>query len=226
MTDTLPRCVAGGDFAFVNDSAALVFTSQHPFGSGDSEFVYALESETIWKPGAKPLRPSVVFREAMVEIEAQGAESLCCDNHYWATVVEVTETHNVDLVPFPSDADAIAKAFVRVRVLLGARAIDLRNASDRLIDELKETMGKPLKSGVVSISHPRRGHAHGDLARAFVASIYALEKSATRGFGEEQEMTGGARRMARRGRHAPAADGLMRMLPPRWDGDRRVLGSK
>lgn len=220
--ESLPRVVAGGDFAFISDSAALAFTSQHPFASGDAEFLYRLEFERVWKPGEKPLRPSVVFREAMVEIERRGAESLCCDSHYWASVVEVTETHDVELVEFPSQAEEIAQAFVRVRVLLGARAIDLSAASPELIEELKETMGKPLKSGVVSIIHPRHGHRHGDRARAFVSSIYALEKAATRGFGDQQEMTGGARRMQRKGRHAPAADGRMRMLPPKREGIKRV----
>lgn len=217
------RIIAGGDFAFVRDSAALAFVSQDEFSKGDSEFLYRLESERVWVPGEKPLRPSVVFREAMREIEVQGAESICCDDHYLASVVEVTETHDVEHIRFPSDATGIAEAFVRVRVLLGARAIDLSQASDQLIDELKDTMGKPGKDSVVHITHKRKPGSHGDICRAFVAGVYALERASSRGFGESDDMTGGRRRMARAGRHGePSADGRLRMLPPKLHGTRRL----
>lgn len=213
------RSVAGADFAFVRDSAALAFVSQLEFASGDAAFLYRLERERVWVPGEKPLRPGVVFREAMVDIEQFGAEALCCDDHYLASVIEVTETHDVPHVRFPSDAEGISRAFVRVRVLLGARAIDLTEASDQLIAELKETMSKPLSSGLVSITHPRRGSSHGDRARAFVAGVYALETADSRALESEDGLTSGARRMARRGRASEqGADGRLRVLPPKMPG--------
>lgn len=214
------RMMAGGDFAFVRDSAALVFVSQSPWDSGDAEFFYSVARERVWTPGKTPLRPSVVFKEAMIEIAQFGAEALCCDDHYLASVIEVTETHDVEHVRFPSDAPGIAEAFVRVRVLLGAGAIDLSGASDRLIEELKDTTSKPLAGGVISIAHKRKNGSHGDVARAFVSGIYALERAAARGWSEPGGMTGGPRRMARSGRHGQSsADGKFRDLPPKRRGD-------
>ncbi len=209
------RVGSGADFAFIRDSAALVFVSQAPLESGDSAHLYRVERERVWRPGEKPLRPSVVFREAMVEIESYGAESLCCDDHYLASVIEVTETHGVEHVRFPSDAHGISQAFVRVRVLFGAGAIDLTEASERLVSDLKETVARPLASGILSIDHKRRAGNHGDLARAFVSAIYALERSDAAGWRAEAGMTAGPRRMARAGRvGGKSSDGKWRDLPP------------
>lgn len=201
------RVVAGADYAFIRDSAALVFTR-------DDGFVFKVVGERVWKPGERPLRPSVVFKEAMREIENQGAESHCSDSHYLATVLEVTEDEDIEHVEFPSDALGIADAFVRVRVLLGAHRIDLSAASPQLVSELKETVGRPGRDGVVHIDHPRKASSHGDCARAFVASMYALERASDRGFLEGTEMTGHQRRMPRKNRHgSPYGEGYMRDLP-------------
>src|SRR6478609_4618938 len=193
------RIVAGADFAFVRDSAALVFVS-------DTEGVYKVESERVWKPGLKPLRPSVVFAEAMADVQLFDAEAFCCDDHYLATVIEVTEECAVEHIRFPSSSDGIAEAFVRVRVLFGARRIDLSRASDQLVDELKETMGRPTPGGGYTISHKRKAGSHGDLARAFVSGIYALELGGLEALRQDAPLTGGARRMTRATRYPLPSD--------------------
>jgi len=208
------RTVAGADYAFIRDSAALVFTR------GDPDGVFTVVHERVWKPGERPLRPSIVFKEAMHEIERWGAESHCSDSHYLATVLEVTEDEDVEHVEFPSDAAGIADAFVRVRVLLGAHRIDLSAASEQLVSELKETVGKPGRDGVVHIDHPRKASSHGDCARAFVASVYALERASDRGFLDGTTMTGRERRMARKNRHRdPYGEEYMRDLPGELPAD-------
>jgi len=204
------RMVAGADFAFVRDSAALVFVS-------DTNGVYRLEYERAWVPSGKPLKPSVVFAEAMLEVEEREAESFCCDDHYLASVIEVTEECSVEHVRFPSAQDEIAAAFVRVRVLLGADRIDLSLASDQLIDELKETHGKPTAGGGFSISHKRKPGSHGDRVRAFVSAIYSLESEGARAFAGDAPMTAGKRRLTRATRYPLPGDtpGYMHDLPPR-----------
>ena len=210
------RLMFGADFAFMRDSTALVGVAELPFAESDTGYIYRLESERVWRPTEKPLRPSLVFREAMTEIVQAEAEGFCSDDHYLASVLEVSETYDVEHVRFPSDVEGIGKAFVRVRVLLGAHAIDLRGASDDLVRELKETTGKPLASGMVSIQHARRGSSHGDRARALVSAIYALENTSARALDAGQGITGGPRRMARRERvGSHGADGKWRELPPR-----------
>jgi hypothetical protein len=184
------------------------------FTRADDDGIYTVVRERLWKPSENPLRPSIVFREAMREIEAQGAEAHCSDSHYLASVLEVTEDEDIEHVEFPGDAAGIARAFVRVRVLLGAHRIDLSAASEQLITELKQTVGKPGRDGCVHIDHPRRGSSHGDCARAFVSSIYALELASSQGFLDGSTMTGRERRMPRKNRHqSPYGEGYMRDLP-------------
>jgi len=204
------RIIAGADFAFIRDSAALVFVSC-------TDGVYRVERERAWKPGEKPLRPSVVFAEAMADVDEMGAESFCCDDHYLASVLEVTEECDVEHIRFPSASDAIAEAFVRVRVLFGARRIDLTLASDELVSELKETTGRPTPGGGFTISHPRKPGSHGDRARAFISAIYAHEFGGGVAFNSDAPMTGGARRIQRKSRHPLPGDapGYMQDLPPR-----------
>lgn len=199
------RVIAGGDFAFVRDSAAVVFVAE-------LDGIFSVRYERVWVPTDKPLKPSLVFREAMQEIELHGAEGLCADDHYYATVAEVTEDCDVQHIRFPSDAEKISQAFVRVRVLFGMGAIDLTDASPQLVSELKEVTGKPLKSGVLSIQHPRRPGSHGDRARAFVAGMYALERADLVAFRSGSPMVTGPRRMSS-ARHTVSADGRMRDLP-------------
>jgi hypothetical protein len=209
MTE-VSRMVSGADMAFVRDSAALVFVS-------DSDGVYKVEHERVWKPGEKPLRPSVVFAEAMAEVEAYEAESFCCDDHYLATVIEVTEECAVEHIRFPSTSEGIAEAFVRLRVLFGAGRVDLSRASDQLVDELKETTGRPTPGGGFVVSHKRRAGSHGDCARAFVSAIYSLELGGNAAFRSSAPMTGGKRRMQRTSRYPEHGDrpGYMSDLPPR-----------
>lgn len=201
------RVVVGGDFAFIRDSSALVFVSE-------LHGRFRVERERVWKPGEKPLRPSIVFREAMREIEDMRAESLCCDTHYLATVYEITEDTDVEVVPFASSQDGIAHAHVRVRVLLGSGLVDLSRASQQLIDELKEVTGKPTSTGSIQIAHKRTAGSHGDLARSFVSGMYALELASNKAFTDGRAMSGGARRMQRKDRHPDTTDpGYLTDLP-------------
>jgi hypothetical protein len=193
------RIVAGGDFAFMRDSSAVVLVSE--LGGR-----FRLEHERVWKPGTTPLRPGVVFGEAMKALDQWKAESVCCDTHYIASVYEVTEDTDIQVVPFPSTQEGIARAFVRVRVLFGDGLIDLSLASDQLIQELKETTGRPTPSGNLQIGHKRAAGSHGDCARAFVAGMFALEASGGFTAALGAGMTGGARRMQRRDRHPDSTD--------------------
>ena len=200
------RTVVGGDFAFIRDSSALVFVSER---AG----LFRVEHERFWKPGENPLRPGLVFREAMHEIEAWRAEALCCDIHYLASVYEVTEDSDVEVVEFPSSSDGIAKAFIRARVMLGAGRIDLSRASPQLIAELKETTGKPTATGF-QISHKRKAGSHGDAARAFVSGMYALEIAGSEAWQHDRGFSAGARRMDRSLRHVNSSDpGYLTDLP-------------
>lgn len=203
------RVMAGADLAFVRDSAALVHVVED-LG------IFAVDSERVWVPTGVPMRPSIVFRDIVRDVEQSGASGLCADDHYYASMLEVAEECDTPHVRFPSDPEKISQAFVRLRVLFGMGRVDLRNASPQLVQELKDTMGKPLKSGVLSITHIRKPGSHGDIARAFVCAMYAHERADVTAWESRESMSTGLRRMlGARQIAAVSADGRMRDLPPR-----------
>lgn len=172
---------AGADFAFSKDSSGIVVMSVVDGG-------YRLEFDKQWKVKGQPLRPTAVVAEAIAIADSCSAEGLACDTHYLELVREETEATGLELVSFPNTNIGIANAYTDVRVMLGRGEIDLSKASTTLIDELKETMGKPTLYGI-TIEHPRRNGSHGDLARAFVTAMWAVKNGIT-----GDSMTGGARR--------------------------------
>lgn len=184
------RIVAGGDFAFIRDASALVFVSER-------QGLFRVEHERVWRPSEVPLRPNIVFSEAMSELDSMGVGVLCCDAHYLALVTEWADEEEVAVVNFPGSSDGIARAYIRVRVLLGANRIDLSLASQALITELKETVGKPLAGGGMSVTHPRRAGSHGDLARSLVSAIYSLEIEGDGARDDDRQFSGSRRRFVR-----------------------------
>jgi hypothetical protein len=158
---------SGADFAFSKDSSGLVCASL-------IDGCVRVDSDKQWKVTGEPLRPTAVISEAISLAEAYGSEGIACDTHYIELVREETEATGLELVSFPNTSEGIAQAYTDVRVMLGRGQIDLSRASGTLIDELKETMGKPTTHGI-TITHPRKNGSHGDLARAFITAVWCLK---------------------------------------------------
>jgi hypothetical protein len=161
------RAAAGGDFAFRKDSSAVVTVES------DGEFI-KVTSDRAWKPGRLPLRPSVVFAEALSLAATNSCEAICCDLHYIESLREELEDSDIGLVEFPTDNEKISKVWVDIRVKLARGLIDLSLASKDLVAQLKEVSTKPLAGGGMSIVQKRNKNGHGDLASAFVCAVYNL----------------------------------------------------
>lgn len=181
----LDRTVAGADFAFRRNSSALAVLNRFTTGS----IKLTACEERI--PGKKALVPSETITELGAIASLKGADCIACDLHYIETVRETVADLELPLLEYPTDQNA--KAYIRLRVLLSKGAIDLSGAPKKLLKQLKETTGKPLDGGGMTIKNKMVAGAHGDLVSALVAGVWALDQVVT----IDKHATTGNRRFGR-----------------------------
>ena len=181
------RTVTGADLAFRRDSTAQVNLGD--IGLDRYRVTYCQE----WTPGEKPLVPSEVLEELLDTAQDDGSDLVCADLHYIETLREATDAAEIELVEFPQNADEIAKAYIRLRVLISQGRIDLSLAKPELIEQLKQTTAKPNQTGL-AIRNPRVSGSHGDLVSALVCATYAIERERM----PEESLTSHKRRMQRK----------------------------
>jgi hypothetical protein len=179
------RVIAGGDFAFRRDSAAVVALEQ----CGDVLRLLSA-SERRPSPGA-PLVPSETLGDLVGEMHELRAEAIACDMHYIETVRETTDGLSMPLLEFPTAQDAIASAYVRTRVMLASGRLDLSAAPPKMITQLKETTAQPTASGL-AIKNRRTSDGHGDYVSALVCAVWAMDQDPPM-----REMLVGSRRFQR-----------------------------
>ncbi len=199
------RITSGGDFAFRRNSSALAVLEQHK-----KQIQLVACEERV--PGKKALVPSVTITD-LADIAAKcGADSIACDLHYIETVREVVDDIELPLLEYPNDNEGNAKAYIRLRVLLSKGLIGLQGAPKKLIDQLKETTGKPLDGGGMSIKNKTVKGAHGDLVSALVAASWALDQPMP-----ENNMALGSRRFGRSQDDGGGRHELTDKPPSDWD---------
>jgi hypothetical protein len=182
---TLVR-TAGGDFAFVRNSSALVCVLA---GEDPVTRLVTIKVKLVqeWIPVESSLRPGKVLKEVIELAEGLSCTSLCCDKHYSEMVREKLEDTRLELMDFPSHEKA--EAYIFCRVLLSEGRLDLTRANEKLITQLKATLGQPMSDGI-KITNPEVRGAHGDLVDALVCAVYAsMGGDMSRG-----DMSGGDRR--------------------------------
>lgn len=163
---------AGADLAFRRNSSALVI--------GDvSEHGIRVLYDREWTPGERSLRPGDVLTDMIDDMAAYDCETVCSDLHYIETLREHLERTDVELVEFPNTAAGKHQAYRRAQALLAHGQISLAGASQRLIDQLRQTRITPTANGVRIDQPEQRGAhgaaAHGDLVSAFVCAVLNLE---------------------------------------------------
>jgi len=171
--------VAGADLAFVRDHCTLVvLEAMHcelfsSMGEGDTFEVYRLVKDYVWKAGAKPLRPNETLKEIFALARRHKCDKICSDVHYQALVIEALPP-DLELLPFPSNAEKITATYQGIKYALGDGRIDLSAASPLLMKDLQNIVAKPVAGGHISVSHPRTQEAgHGDSASALASAFYA-----------------------------------------------------
>lgn len=180
---------AGADLAFRRNSSALVI--------GDvSEHGIRIVHDREWLPGERSLRPGDVLQDMVADMAEHDCPAVCADLHYIETLREHLERTEVELVEFPTTAHGKHAAYRRAQALLAHGQISLVGASQRLIEQLKQTRITPTSNGA-RIDNPesRGAHgaaAHGDLVSAFVAAVLNLEVPADCGRAFGSRRFGGA----------------------------------
>lgn len=165
--ETLPtpgqQSTSGIDLGFTTNSSALVVAR---LGDTRAEVGFIRE----WKPEVgKPLKPSVVFRDAAADMKRHGVTAVMGDAHYREAVDEALVESGLGFIDAPT---VPSEAFVRVRTLMREGKVRMPN-HERLLRQLRETVGKKTAGGAVQIILPRwRTGEHGDLASAFVLALF------------------------------------------------------
>jgi hypothetical protein len=162
---------AGADFGFKADSSALLMVARR----GNVLHVFDGTEE---RPTAEaPLKPSQTVRR-FVEVIAGRCDYVVADGHHKASIEEHLAEHGLTYAPAPQTP---AENYVACRQKLREGLVKLHTAhlpEDlvlRLLQQLRETQGKPTAGGGMSISHPRwaRG-GHGDIADALTLAIWRV----------------------------------------------------
>ena len=162
---------AGGDFGFKADSSALLVVALR----GKTLHIFDGTEERPTKDA--PLKPSTTVRR-FVEVIAGRCEYVTADQHHRASIEEHLAESGLVYSPAPQ---APVDNYVRARQLLreGSVRLHVKNLPEdlvlRLLQQLRETQGRPTAGGGMSIKHPRWAMGgHGDLADAFTLAIWQV----------------------------------------------------
>ncbi len=159
---------AGGDFAFVQNSSALVVVYR-------LDRMITLADLVELRPGSgRPLKPSKVMEEFARHLEQYGITDLVVDGHAREPMREHADAHGVCLVAAPEGSAGKARMYTACKTELAEGRLTLP-ADDRLLRQLREVVSRPLSGGGIAISSPQRGRGgHGDLVSGLVAAVHAV----------------------------------------------------
>ena len=159
---------AGADFGFRSNSSALAITHK-----AAGQVVLANIEELRPAPGM-PLRPRATADAFVGICQLHEVGGIMADGHYRESIVE-NLGGRIGLVDAPVTP---SEAFIRARSLIRNGVVRMPNPKkypviDRLVRQLKETKGQALAGGGFAITLPLwPDGSHGDLAAAFVLSLY------------------------------------------------------
>jgi hypothetical protein len=156
----------GGDLGLVRDASA--FVAVHRIGR---ELVVADMLELRPRKGA-PLKLSEVVVAACDFAARHGVRVLHVDHHALAPAREHLPS-GFQLRPVDASQAAKVKRYEGTRAAMGEGRVRIPGALVRVTTQLADTIARPTTAGGISITQPRRGSVHGDVAAAFVLAIEA-----------------------------------------------------
>jgi hypothetical protein len=167
-TSTPPGAQAyvGGDLGLVRDASA--FIAVHRLGS---ELVVA-DALELRPARGKPLQLSDVIAKACDFAERHGVRDLHVDHH----ALQPAREHlppGFRLKPVDPSQAAKVKRYELARAKMGEGHVHIPGPLVRLVNMLGDTIARPTPGGGMTITMPRRGGVHGDLAAAFVLALDA-----------------------------------------------------
>lgn len=159
------------DLAFESDASAAVAIYRD--GSG---FTVADLLELRPAKGS-PLTPSAVVGAFASFAKARGAFNVASDVHYRQAAIEYLQAAGLGFRDLPGGQSGKVAQYTIARSLLNDGRVRLP-PHPRLIAQLKAIVSKPTPGGGLSISSPRQGGSHGDIASAFVGALYMASQEA------------------------------------------------
>lgn len=160
----------GADPGFTSDSAASVAVEM------TDDWVAVLDILEL-VPGEKPLKPTQVFAAMADMADRYGQLEIASDIHYAESAREAWGARGIGLVAIPGGQEGKGVMFSALRRRLNESTLKLPRHS-KLLQQLREVVGKPTPGGGFSIVQPRRGKSgHGDLVSALVHANWLVERS-------------------------------------------------
>jgi hypothetical protein len=166
----LVRVGVGGDLALVRDAAAVVVVHEQ-----DGIFTVVEIVEKRPTRGA-PLKLSEVVKDFSGVAARHGADSIEVDHHE----LEAAREHlpdGVRLVPCAGGAQGKIDTYSRVRDLLHNGKIRIPAEYQRLANQLRDVVKKPISGGGIRIFSPHKGNVHGDIVSAFVLAVDRIDNA-------------------------------------------------
>jgi hypothetical protein len=158
---------AGGDLGYRHDPSALCIVSVH------DGVIRVVETLEIKPPRGKALQPSAVANAFAARLKHHGIDRITLDLFGVEDARENFAKHDVRLDEAPAGASGKAAVHVAVRTLMREGKVKISVFERRLLQQLKAIVSKPTSGGGLSISTPRRGGAHGDMASAFLLACWS-----------------------------------------------------
>jgi len=159
---------AGIDTGLVRDASALVVC--HLVGD---RYTVALSREQRPKPGA-PLKLSEVCAYYREDLGRHRCYQATADVHEFEASKEYLD--GIELLEAPTGISGKQEAYTLVRTLLREDRLTIPpgETNDRLVEQLRNVMSKPVDGGKLRITSPRGRGGHGDLASALVNAVWQL----------------------------------------------------
>lgn len=158
---------AGGDFAFLGDSSALIMVA-HRAG-----MLHVYDGTEERPPPDGPLLPSKTVAEFAERIKGR-CGYLMADGHHRASIEEHLQEHGLAYAAAPTTP---SETHVRARMLMRERKVQIHPLPfrDRLVQQLREVQGRPTSGGHIAIHYPRWATGgHGDLVAAYVLALWQV----------------------------------------------------
>ncbi len=159
--------VLGLDTAFKKDPTAGTVVTRDVNG-----LQTLLDVIEIRPPKDGRLVPSETIKAIIARAKDLKATHVVCDGHYVETVREYCD--GLTLVEAPGGQQGKAETHIASRTELREARVAIPPEFNRLAVQLRQIIGKPQPGGGLSITSPRRGGAHGDIASGWVLACWHL----------------------------------------------------
>lgn len=159
---------AGLDMGLRKDSSALVIVHRR------ADILYVADMVELRPSDGAPLKPSFVVRTFAKVMQEHGCTYAVGDNHYRDAVAEYLDEFDLAFAPGPTPP---SEAYVRTRSLMREGRVRLP-PHEKLLRQLRTTVGVVTSGGRISIQHPRNAGGHSDIVSALVLALWQVSGDA------------------------------------------------